>query len=265
MTGASTTEPGQPATRFPPLARALAAQAVAGAIAFASALAFESSVDLRAPLFAILAAQGAIAAVLGIPLGLKRWWIPIQAALPPAAALLLALALPGWVYLLAFVALVLVYWNAARGRVPLYLSNRATKEALVALLPAKRGVHFLDIGSGLGGPIAALALARKDGAFVGLESAPLPFALSWLRLAFLGPPNARVRLADFWRHDLAGHDIVYAFLSPVPMTALYDKARAEMDPGALLISNSFEVPGHAPDRIIEVDDARRTRLLVWQM
>jgi hypothetical protein len=37
------------------------------------------------------------------------------------------------------------------------------------------------------------------------------------------------------------------------MPRLWEKIRAEMKPGSLLISNSFPVPGVAPDRVIEVD------------
>jgi hypothetical protein len=49
------------------------------------------------------------------------------------------------------------------------------------------------------------------------------------------------------------------------MPALWEKARREMRAGSLLVSNTFVVPGVAPDRVIEVDDTRGSRLLVWQM
>jgi len=48
------------------------------------------------------------------------------------------------------------------------------------------------------------------------------------------------------------------------MPGLYEKAKAAMRPGTLLVSNSFEVPGVAPVTILEVDDARRTRLFLYR-
>ena len=60
-------------------------------------------------------------------------------------------------------------------------------------------------------------------------------------------------------------NVVYAFLSPVPMPALWAKARREMKPGSRFISHSFEVPGEFPQRVIPVEGREGARLLVWDM
>jgi len=57
---------------------------------------------------------------------------------------------------------------------------------------------------------------------------------------------------------------VYAFLSPVPMPDLWCKVRTEMRPGSLFVSNTFDVPGVAPDRVITLGNGRRA-LLVWRL
>ncbi|HSX69654.1 MAG TPA: class I SAM-dependent methyltransferase, partial [Pseudomonas sp.] len=62
-----------------------------------------------------------------------------------------------------------------------------------------------------------------------------------------------------------GYDVVYCFLSPAPMAELWTKARSEMRPGSLLISNSFEIPGVAPGEVIELNDWRASRLLLWHL
>ena len=49
------------------------------------------------------------------------------------------------------------------------------------------------------------------------------------------------------------------------MARLNEKLRAEMKAGSIFISNSFAVPGAAPDTIIPIDDSRQTQLLIWQM
>lgn len=250
-----------PRRPWPPLAIALAAQAGGGLTAFGT----NQALDLGFPPLALLVAQGVIAALLGHGLGLARWWIPLQALLPPAAGLALWLAVPGWVWLLAFALLALVFWNSAGDRVPLYLTNRRTWAALADLLPEREGIEVIDLGSGLGGTVTALARARPDARILGLETAPVPYALSRLRLTVAGKANAAIVWRDLWKEDLSRFDVVYCFLSPAPMPALWEKARAEMRPGSLLISNSFEVPGHPADRVVKVDDSRRTRLHVWQV
>jgi SAM-dependent methyltransferase len=246
-----------------PVFAALLAQGVGAMAAFGISFTAEYALGDSPPLLLVLLGQGILAAVVGSRLRLARWWIPINLALPPAAGLALMLGIPGWVYLALFGLLLLLYWNAGRGQVPLYLSSRRAKEELAGLLPAGKA-RFLDLGSGFGGTVLALA-AKREGEFVGIESAPLPFALSWLRVTFAGLPHARVVYGDFRKLDLAGYDMVYAFLSPAPMAELFRKARREMNPGSLFVSNTFDVPGESPERIVELGDWRKARLLVWRM
>jgi len=78
-------------------------------------------------------------------------------------------------------------------------------------------------------------------------------------------PNIDWRRADLFARPWQDYDLVYAFLSPVPMAAVWKKAAAELRPGALLVSNSFPVPERAPDLVIEVGDRRRTRLYGYRI
>ncbi|WP_045223770.1 class I SAM-dependent methyltransferase [Methyloterricola oryzae] len=205
-----------------------------------------------------------LAAAMAAPLlGLPRWWIPIQAAFLPALAVLLRLQLPPVIYLAGFVLLWLVFRSNTRERVPLYLSNRATWEALDQFVEDYASPSFLDLGSGLGGTLRHLAQRHPGGRFNGVESAPLPFLISRLRLLRLD--NAHVRLGDLWREDLGRFNLVYAFLSPEPMPALWRKALAEMREGALFVSNSFAVPDTAPTQVLTLNDKRGTRLFIYRM
>ena len=85
-----------------------------------------------------------------------------------------------------------------------------------------------------------------------------PYA--WARISCRQLPNIEIRYGDFWSQPLGDYGLVYAFLSPDPMPRLWDKAGIEMKPGALLVSNSFAVPGAAPTKTIDVGDGRRTQL-----
>ncbi len=221
--------------------------------------------DTPVPLIAWLPVTGAIAAIAGWRVGLVKGWAVAQFGFPFAVAGALWLGLPGYVWLGLFVLTLMVYWNSFRGGVPLYLSNQTTWSALAGLLPDKPAVRFVDLGGGIGGTALFLAAGRPDGEFVSVESAPIPYAISWLRKIISGRSNVRVVYGTFWKQSLAPFDVVYAFLSPRPMPDLYLKARAEMHQGALFISNSFAVPGQTADDIIELDDRRRTRLHIWKV
>lgn len=224
-----------------------------------------AALGLALPLPLYLAAHGLLAGAVSRAAGLGRWWLIIQAAGPFLFAGAWALALPGWLYSVLFLALLTVFWNAGDERVPLYLSNRKTTEALAGLLAEKDGCRVADIGSGLGGPLLRLARRRPDCHFEGFETAPLPYLLSRLRQRFAGLANVTIKRRDLWRQDLGRFDLVYCFLSPAPMAALYQKAQREMRPGSLLVSNSFPVPGIPAERVVTVDDRRQTRLYLYPL
>lgn len=254
----------EPRRRLHPVIGIFLSQAIALAIVFVGGRFLVEAGWLDGiPLLGLLGISGALAAAIGWPIGLRQGWLILQASLPLAFNQAMQLAVPAWIYLASFAVLLLVFRNSAFGRVPLYLTNRRTHAALAASLPAGP-LTFVDLGCGLGGVVLSLGRARPEARFLGIESAPLPFAASWLRRSLFGPPNVAVTYGNFWNRSLESFDVVYCFLSPVPMAALYRKARSEMKPGSLLISNSFVVPEVPADRVVEVDDGRRTRLNVWE-
>ncbi|MFA7269744.1 MAG: class I SAM-dependent methyltransferase [Sterolibacterium sp.] len=243
-----------------PLRVALIAQ-VGGGIAAAALIRLVYPQLSGIPL-AAAALQGVCAALIGNWLGSPKWWLPIHCGFLPAVVLASRLEIaPSW-YLAAFVLLLLVYWRTDQSRVPLYLSNAATALALEQLLPPQP-CQVVDLGCGHGGLLRRLARARCDCRFVGIEHAPLPWL--WARLASLAQANLKIRYGDFWQQDLAAFDIVYVFLSPVPMRRLMNKARAEMRSGTLLVSNSFAVPGQTPERVVAVADRRSTQLHCYRL
>lgn len=218
-----------------------------------------------APLvFALLC--GLLAMTFSRLAGLAGWWLPIQLLFIPALVLVLALDIPPDFFLAAFLILLAVYWSTFRTQVPLYLSSHKVWRALEDFLPdAKTGFRFIDLGSGLGGVLTHLASVRPDGHYSGVESAPLPFLWGWLRVKLGGYRNCNVRWRSIWNCDLAQYDVVFAYLSPVPMERLWRKARAEMRPGTVFISSTFAVPEQTPHETVQVDDLHRSTLLVWRM
>ena len=213
--------------------------------------------------------QGALAALITYKMGLASWWRPIQFLFPVAVLAALGLHLPSWLFLLLFLLLLGVYWSTFRTQVPYYPSNPAVWDAVRQLLPQaqeqNRPLNLIDIGSGLGGLVLYLARQRPDARCTGIELAPFPWLYSWLR-AKLGRSSARFVLGDYERLDFAGYDMVFAYLSPAAMGALWRKAAAEMRPGCMLVSYEFEVVqqagSRAPDRIIHATEGGAA-LYVW--
>jgi hypothetical protein len=177
----------------------------------------------------------------------------------------LALGLSSWYYLLAFLLLLLIYWSSFRGQVPLYLSSQKVWNALESQLPSDCEFRFMDVGSGLGGLLVHLAKTCPQGKYFGIESAPLPFLVSWLRIRMSGATNCKVYWGSYWDIDFGQYDVVFAYLSPAPMTEIWQKARREMPSGSKFISSTFEVPGVPPEQTLTVDDLHRSTLYIWEM
>jgi len=235
------------------------------AIFFVIVPALVSLNDTMPTLPVILAIQSILGAAIGFFLGLAKWWAGVQVALPFVAFYSVSLQIPSFVYLLLFALIVLVYWNSARDGIPLYLSNSTTWAALVHLLPKNEGIRIIDLGGGVGGTSLFLARHRSDAHILSIESAPIPAAISKLRWNWSGLKNVEMRSSNFWNENLASYQVVYAFLSPAPMDRLYAKVKAEMKPGSLFISNSFEVSGHPADEVHELNDARETKLYLYKV
>lgn len=218
---------------------------------------------LGVPLTVLAAAllQGGLALAITWRLGLAPWWRPIQLLFPVAVLAASALGLPPVFYLPPFLFLLALYWSTFRTQVPYYPSNAAVWRAVAAELPQGRALKLIDIGSGLGGMTLHLARARPDCDCVGIELAPLPWAVARLR-ALLGGSRARFVRGDYERLDFADFDMVFAYLSPAAMPALWKKARQEMRRGSLLISYEFEIPSCEADKTIVTTEGGPP-LFVW--
>ena len=229
-------------------------------------LAYLTKIEISPLLLAL--GCGVIAAALSYFVGLASWWLPIQLLFVPALLWTLSFHLSPSGFLIAFLVLLVIYWSTFRSQVPLYLSSRKIWQALELLLPEARPnktFTFMDLGSGLGGVLTHLAAKRTDGHYHGVEVAPLPFLLSWLRIRLGDYRNCQVRWDSLWSCDLGQYDVVFAYLSPVPMEKLWHKAKREMRPGTLFISNTFSVPDHPPQQTFRVDDVHHSTLYIWRM
>lgn len=248
--------------RAPPALVALLAHLPGAALAAAL---FFSGAELSLPLLVIVA-SGCAAGVAWL-WRLPIWWRYINLFFLPLVYLTLQAQTeheginPDW-FLAAFLLLALTSFGAVRSRVPLYLSSPRAAEELARRLPQQGSL--IDLGCGLGGPLARINKQRPDALLAGVETAPLNWLLAKIRLS----GRAEIRLGSLWKADLGTYDIVYAYLSPAPMAQLWGKARNEMKPGSLLISNTFAVPGFDADEIVEIakpGDLSHARLLIWRM
>jgi hypothetical protein len=111
---------------------------------------------------------------------------------------------------------------------------------------SERGLTFVDLGSGDG---RVVFRAAREGLFSrsrGFEINPVLHAFAAVRRA--ASPTLYWRSTaffwgDFWKVSCADADVVAVYgLHPI-MDRVGEKLREELQPGALVVSNVFQIPG----------------------
>lgn len=250
-------------TRLPVSLQSLIIQCVALSAMLLSSLLtdfFSSPVAL----WKIAVAQGTLAAGLSLATRQAIWWPLLHLSFPSLILLGLRVDMPPWIYLMAFVVLVLFYWSSFRSRVPLYLSDHKAWQAVMPLLPPTQTFRFIDLGSGFGGVPLYLASRFSHGHFFGTEIAPAPWFISRLRV-WLTRCRVTFLRRDYRLLDLGDYDVVFAFLSPAAMPELWQQAQVQMRRGSLFVSLSFTVDSRQPDHVVSLAKGARHTLYAWRM
>ena len=251
-------------TRLPVSLQSLIIQCAAVLLAVLLNRLLQIPFTFQPALWQLALAQGAIAAALSYLWRQPAWWPPLHLGFLPAILLARQFNLPAGVYLAAFLLLVLFFWSTFRTRVPLYLSDRKAWQALTPLLPETQAFRFIDLGSGLGDVAFYLEPRFPQGHFFGTEIAPAPWLISRLR-AWFRRSRVRFMRRDYATLDLADFDVVFAFLSPAAMPALWQQAQAQMRSGSLFISLSFAVNTRQADQVMTLAEGDRHTLYAWRM
>ncbi len=208
--------------------------------------------------------HGIVAAIFSYFFKMAAWWIPIQLCFMPAIIATHAIGLSPYWFGLGFCLLVLIYGKTYQTQVPLYLSSKEVTIALTSFLPSKKDFTFIDLGCGCGGLLSRLNKTRANGVFYGVEAALLPYLIGKIRNLYK-KSGCKVLWGDLWKQNLSQYDVVYAYLSPVPMKSIWKKVCREMRPGSIFISNTFMIPGVAPEKSIRLNDFSGSTLYIWRI
>lgn len=237
---------------MPPALLALFVQIFSLLICLSLVIFFESRFAYSFSIYVFIFSQAAVVAFFSFLLKMDWWWCAIQFFFPILVLLFASSRIPPYYYLAVFVVLGLVYWSSFRTRVPYYPSKKSLSPAILELLRQEDAIKFIDIGSGLGGLLIELSNIKKGSQFTGIEIAPLPWGVSFLRGMYC---NSAVRflLGNYEKLDFGEYDVVFAYLSPAVMPELWEKAKREMRSSTILLSYEFIIPNVKPDLCINMN------------
>jgi SAM-dependent methyltransferase len=203
------------------------------------------------------------AALLSYWMGLPKWWCWINALFPIMVGIFQSFNWSSSVFLVGFLILGLFYWSNFLTRVPYYPSSEVVWTEIRDLLPDNQPVNVLEIGSGFGGFCLFIKKHKPDSTVVGVELSPVIWLYSRIRQLVLKIDCQFLR-QDYRRMDFAQQDLIFAFLSPAAMPALYLQAKKQMKEGAILASYCFEIPCAHHETIEKIEISYGKTLHIWR-
>jgi SAM-dependent methyltransferase len=206
----------------------------------------------------------AVAAVLlSYWMGLPKWWCWINAVFPILVGIFQSFNWSSSIFLVGFLILALFYWSNFLTRVPYYPSSEVVWSEIADLLPSDQAVNVLEIGSGFGGFCLFIKKHKPDSTVVGVELSPIIWLYSRIRQLVLKIDCQFLR-QDYRRMNFTKQDLIFAFLSPAAMPALYLQAKKQMKTGAILASYRFEIPCAKNESVEEIEISYGKTLYVWR-
>ena len=112
---------------------------------------------------------------------------------------------------------------------------------MIELAKIKKGEKVYDLGSGDGRLV--IMAAKKGARAIGFEINPFLVLISWVRILLAGVrKNAKIKWRNFWGQDISDADVVLLYLITQYMERMEKKLKAELKPGARVVSYTFKFP-----------------------
>lgn len=147
------------------------------------------------------------------------------------------------------------YYTLRVGITPMPSSRKAVS-TMIGIMPRNVKGTIVDLGAGWGTLGYPVAKAFPEATVIGYELSPIPWAYSRIKQAIARRPNLTFERKDIFEMDLSTADIALVYLQPRAMRRLSPKLRDELKPGALVLSNSFPLPGWEQSAVYELSTHR---------
>ena len=142
-------------------------------------------------------------------------------------------------------------------------SSSKTCRAIVAATENSGTGPIVDLGSGWGSLVVALAKKYPHRQVIGYELSFVPWLFSSIRKSVSGLDNLILYRKDFLNADLSGASLLTCYLFPRGMESLKDKLEQDNINDILLVSSTFALPESEPMKVIRVKDNYRTPVYLY--
>ena len=172
------------------------------------------------------------------------------------------------ILVIALVVIALVFISTViTGSSPMPTSPRVRRTMMIVLperLPGAASAQIYELGSGWGGVAFALARRYPKHPVTGFEISPLPWLAARLRLAVQPQANLRFRCTNFNNADLSDAALIVCYLFPDAMQTLVSKFERELEPGTLVLSNTFAIKAWRPVDEMTAKDQYASKVYLYE-
>ena len=144
-------------------------------------------------------------------------------------------------------------------------SSKKARQAMLQLTADTGDGAILELGSGWGNLLIALALAYPQRNIVGYELSFFPWLISKMIIKVRGIKNIQLQRKNFIHADLTEASVIVCYLYPGAMTKLEKKLKAEKSELNYLISNSFFLPSYQPSKTIQLNDFYKSNVYLYRL
>ncbi len=164
---------------------------------------------------------------------------------------------------LLFAGLSIILTSMKTGISPVPSTGEARKAILSAVENSGAG-PVMDLGSGWGTLVVALARQYPNRQIIGYELSWVPWAFSSIRKYIFQLHNLTLSRQDFRYADLSRTSVIVCYLFTGGMMSLQEKLAQETHGEIRIVSSTFALPSGNPTNITRLNDMYRTRIYVYQ-
>ena len=167
--------------------------------------------------------------------------------------------------LLIFVLLTVlsIVWTTLQTGISPMMSSGKACQAMLASIDRPANGPLIDLGSGWGTLVIALARKYPRQQVIGYELSWFPWLVSIIRKYSLRLDNLTLYRQDFKKAELSNASILFCYLFPGGMVALHKKLKRELLNEMLIVSNTFALPSCQPTKVIRLKDIYQTPIYVY--